>query len=132
MNVNAISNASTVYSAQFTIAQNKVSNPFMMQNKADTVELSTKKEAPKSKLELAGEAFKKGVAEAGSSLKTKFNEGIDKAGAIADAQKQEPIQAYTSNVAVNTAFLGQALGGVTQAIANVAIGILEAVKVLVA
>ncbi len=132
MNVNAISNVNTAFNAGFTTTQNKVTNPFMMRNGngVDTIELSTKKEAPKSKFELAGEAFKKGFTDAAKSVKGGLETGFDKAATEAE-KKETPLECYTtSNVPVMTAFYDEAFKGIGNAFVNVAKGIIEAVKVL--
>ena len=61
MNVNAISSANFYATVErIQPIQNKTTNPFLMQNATDTIELSTKKTpaAPKTKLEVAKKSKK--------------------------------------------------------------------------
>ena len=133
MNVNAISRAN-VYAAVERIqpVQNKATNPFLMQNATDTIELSTKKTpaAPKTKLEVAGEKFQEGLSNAGKTFEAHVNKGFAKA--EEDAKKiQHPADAMaTSHVAANTAFIGQAVVGTGAAIVEIAKGVFEAFKAL--
>jgi len=133
MNVNAVSNVNLYNVNAVNANQIKVTNPFLMQNATDTVELSTKKAAPqpKTKLEVASEKLNEGLAKAGEKFKAHVNQGLDKAEADAKTIK-DPVDAMaTSHVAANTAFIGQAVIGTGAAIAEIAKGIFEAFKTIV-
>lgn len=132
MNVNAISSANIYAVQKVNPVQAKATNPFMMQNGVDTLELSTKKPvaAPKTKYQEAGEKLTEGFANAGKTFEAHVAKGFDKAEEDAKKIKNPADAMATSHVAANTAFIGQAVVGAGAAIVEVAKGVFEAFKAL--
>lgn len=142
MNITPISNVNANVNYGINTQQNKVTNPFMMQNSVDTFELSTnKKQLPTAtdlsetftqglNCDAAKAKLKEGFANAGEKFKSHISQGLDTVAEKAESF-EEPTEALsTSHVAANTAFIGQAIIGAGSAVVEIAKGIVEAFKAL--
>lgn len=142
MNITPISNVNYNVNYGINTQQNKVTNPFMMQNNVDTFELTTaKKELPVAtdlsetftqglNCDAAKAKLKEGFANAGEKFKSHISQGIDTVAEEAENFNKPSEAMTTSHVAANTAFIGQALIGAGSAVVEIAKGIVEAFKAL--
>lgn len=118
MNVNAISSVGISAVSGVTVNQAKVSNPFMMQNAVDTVELSAKNKTESKE-------NKSVFAKAGEKFKSHISQGLDAVASEAETF-DKPSQAFTvSHVAANTTLLKHVFLGVGSAVLEVVKGIVR-------